>query len=215
MNLIRILIADDHHLLLDGISSLLSSEKDMQVADCVTTGTQVLELIMKKDYDVCLLDISMPELDGIATARLIKERKPEIKIIILTSYNDRQIVEEMLEIGVSGYLLKNSTKQELTGAIRKVVNGGLYFSDEVHQTLMQNYVKLTRDRIQSKTIQLTHRELEILQLLAQEYTNDRIAEHLNISFRTVETHRKNLLQKTSSHNLAGLLKYAYNNHLIQ
>jgi len=215
MNPIRILLADDHYLLLDGISSLLSAEKDMQVTDCVTSGTQVLELIMKKEYDVCLLDISMPGLDGIATARIVKEKKPGIRIIILTSYNDRQIVEEMLDIGVSGYLLKNSTKQELAGAIRKVAAGGLYFSDEVHRTLMHNYVKLNRDRIQPRTIQLTQRELEILQLLAQEYTNERIAEHLNISFRTVETHRKNLLQKTSSHNLAGLLKYAYNNHLIQ
>lgn len=214
MNTIRILLADDHHLLLDGISSLLAGEEDLCVKDKALDGEQVMQLVEQNDYDICLLDISMPKLDGISAARAIKEKKPSVGIIILTSYNDRQIVEEMLEIGVSGYLLKNSTKQELTDAIRKVHNGGLFFSDEVQRTLMQNYIRLNRGKIQPKDVQLTQRELEILQLLAREYTNDKIAAELNISYRTVETHRKNLLQKTRSHNLAGLLKYAYGNNLI-
>ena len=214
MNTIRILLADDHHLLLDGISSLLAGEEDLCVKDKAFDGEQVMHLVEQNDYDICLLDINIPKLDGISAARAIKEKKPAIGIIILTSYNDRQIVEEMLEIGVSGYLLKNSTKQELTEAIRKVYGGGLFFSDEVQRTLMQNYIRLNRGKIQPKDVQLTHRELEILQLLAREYTNDKIAAQLNISYRTVETHRKNLLQKTRSHNLAGLLKYAYGNNLI-
>jgi DNA-binding NarL/FixJ family response regulator len=215
MSTIKILLADDHHLLLDGISSLLAGEEDLCVQDKAPDGAEVVRLIELNDYDVCLLDISMPKLDGIAAARLIKEKKPQTRIIILTSYNDRQIIEEMLEIGVSGYLLKNSTKQELADAIRKVYSGGLYFSDEVHRTLMQNYIRLNRGHLQPKDIQLTQRELEILQLLAREYTNDKIAAELNISYRTVETHRKNLLQKTRSHNLAGLLKYAYSNNLLE
>lgn len=214
MKQINILIADDHHLLLDGISSLLSTEADFNIAAKATDGYEAVELAQNKEIDICLLDISMPGLDGIAAAKVIRSANPPAKIIILTTYNDREIVEELLEIGISGYLLKNSTKQELSEAIRKVHNGGFYFSDEVHRTLMQNYVKLNRYRTQQNNIRLTQRELQILQLLSQEYTNDKIAEHLNISYRTVETHRKNLLQKTRSHNLAGLLKFAYSNQLI-
>lgn len=214
MATINLLIADDHQLLLDGISSLLANEPDIHIAATALNGEEVLALVEQHDYDVCLLDISMPGIDGIETARLVKQRKPGMRIIILTTYNDRQIVEELLETGISGYLLKNSTRQELLEAIRKVHAGGLYFSDEVHRTLMQNYVKLNRDRLQPKDVVLTHRELEVLQLLAQEFTNDGIAARLNISYRTVETHRKNLLQKTHSHNLAGLLKYAYSHQLI-
>jgi DNA-binding NarL/FixJ family response regulator len=214
MDQIQILLADDHHLLLDGISSLLSTEPDFNIAAKATDGNEVVEIIQQQFFDVCLLDISMPKIDGIAAARIIRESKPELKIIILTTYNDREIVEELLDIGVSGYLLKNSTRQELADAIRKVYTGGFYFSNEVQNALMQNYVKLNRDKHQ-KEILLTNRELEILQLLSQEYTNDKIAVALHISFRTVETHRKNLLQKTNSHNLAGLLKYAYSHELIK
>ncbi len=214
MKQIKILIADDHHLLLDGISSLLSTEADLQVVAKATDGNSAVEKVLATEIDVCLLDISMPGMDGITAARIIKEKAPPTKIIILTTYNDREIVEELLTIGVSGYLLKNSTKQELAEAIRKVHSGGFYFSNEVQNALMQNYVRLNKDK-HHKEILLTNREMEILQLLAQEYTNDRIAEELHISYRTVETHRKNLLQKTSSHNLAGLLKYAYSHHLIK
>lgn len=214
MATINLLIADDHQLLLDGISSLLANEPDIRIAATALNGEEVLALVEQHDYDVCLLDISMPGIDGIETARLVKQKKPGLRIIILTTYNDRQIVEELLEAGISGYLLKNSTKQELLEAIRKVHAGGLYFSDEVHRTLMQHYVKLNRDKLQPKEVVLTQRELEVLQLLAQEYTNDGIAARLNISYRTVETHRKNLLQKTRSHNLAGLLKYAYSHQLL-
>jgi DNA-binding NarL/FixJ family response regulator len=214
MTRVNILIADDHHILLDGMTSLLAAEPDINIAACALDGLEVMALVEQNDYDICLLDISMPRLDGIETSKLIKKKKPHIKIIILTTYNDRQIVEELLEVGISGYLLKNSSKQELLNAIRKVYGGGLYFSDEVQRILMQNYVKLNRDRLQPKEIQLTRRELEILQLLAREYTNEKIAAELNISYRTVETHRKNLLQKTHSHNLAGLLKYAYSNQLL-
>jgi DNA-binding NarL/FixJ family response regulator len=164
--------------------------------------------------DVCLLDISMPGMDGIETARLLKEKKPDVKVIILTTYNDREIVEEMIDIGVSGYILKNATKQELVDAITKVYNGGMYFSNEVQQSLMENYVKLNRQQKSPQAIVLTEREKEILQLLSKEYTNEKIAAELNISYRTVETHRKNIMHKTNAHNLAGLLKYGYQNNLF-
>lgn len=214
---IKLLIADDHHLVRDGMISLLQAEKDMEIAGTAANGYEVLELAAQKDIHVCLLDINMPQLDGIATARLLRQRRPALKIIVLTTYNDKEIIAELLHIGVAGYLLKNCTRNELMEAIRKVSAGGLYFSNEVQVAIMESYVKMDQQRKRegNEVIILTQREKEILQLLAREYTNEKIAIELNISFRTVETHRKNIMQKTGAHNLAGLLKYAYNNGLIK
>jgi DNA-binding NarL/FixJ family response regulator len=214
MEKIKLLIADDHQLLLDGISSLFRDEDSITIVGKASDGHEVLQIVEKQDVDICLLDISMPGMDGIETARSLKEKNPNVKVIILTTYNDREIVEELIDIGVSGYILKNATKQELLEAINRVYHDGMYFSNEVQQSLMENYVKLNRQKRSPQTIVLTQREKEILQLLSKEYTNEKIAAELNISYRTVETHRKNLMHKTNAHNLAGLLKYGYQNDLF-
>jgi DNA-binding NarL/FixJ family response regulator len=212
---VKLLIADDHRIMLDGIVSLFKNDGDIKVSGIAANGYEVLELVNKQHFDVCLLDIGMPGLDGIETAKLLKERKLGLKIIILTTYNDKEIITEMLQHGISGYVLKNSSKQELTEAIKKVAGGGFYFSDEVHASIMKNYTRQLREKNNTaEVITLTKRELEILQLLAREYTNEKIAEALIISYRTVETHRKNIMQKTRSHNLAGLLKFAYSKNLL-
>jgi len=208
MTNIRLLIAVDHHLFLDGIVSLLGTEKSLSI-DTANDGYEVLEKVNKADYDVCLLDIGMPKMDGIATAKALKEKKSPPKIIILSTYNDKEIVSEMMKTGVEGYLLKNCSKHELVEAIQKVADGGKYFSEEVQSTIVNQFTTyLTQQKNKAEKI-LTPREIEIVQLLAREYTNEKIANELNISFRTVETHRKNIMQKTKSHNLAGLLKFAY------
>ena len=211
MNKIKLLIADDHTILRDGIVSLLQGETAFTVAGTAGNGYEVMNLISKNDYDVCLLDINMPGLDGIETAKLIKEKKPGIKIIMLTTYNDREIISELVHIGVSGYLLKNSDKQELVEAVHKVIKGRHYFSEEVENIILQGLT----EKKSGEVITLTERELQIVQLLAKEYTNDKIAKELTISYRTVESHRKNIMQKTKAHNLAGLLKYAYGKGLIK
>jgi DNA-binding NarL/FixJ family response regulator len=210
MSNIRLLIADDHKILLDGLVSLLQNEKKFDVAATASNGHEVIELVKKQQFDVCLLDINMPGMDGIEAAKNIKQLKPEIKIIILTTYNDREIVSELLQTGVSGYLLKNSDKSELAEAITKVMAGRYYFSAEVEEIIMQGVAE-KKDMV---NIVLTDRETEIVRLLSKEYTNEKIATELHISYRTVETHRKNIMQKTKSHNLAGLLKFAYSKGLI-
>lgn len=210
MAAIKLLIADDHKILLDGIVSLLRSEKSFEVAGTAGNGFEVMELVNKNDYDVCLLDINMPELDGMEAAKLIKASKPDIKIIMLTTYNDREIISELIHIGVSGYLLKNSDKLELVEAIKRVMSGRYYFSAEVEEIIMQGVA----EKKNAEIIVLTDREIEIVKLLGKEYTNDNIAAELHISYRTVETHRKNIMQKTKSHNLAGLLKHAYSKGLM-
>ncbi len=211
MSKIKLLIADDHTILRDGIVSLLHAEESFEITGTAGNGYEVLDLIGKKDFDVCLLDISMPGLDGMETAKLIKERKPAIKIIMLTTYNDPEIISELVHIGVSGYLLKNSDKQELVEAVHKVMKGRHYFSEEVENIILQGLT----DKRSGDVVTLTERELEVMYLLAREYTNDKIATELHISFRTVETHRKNIMQKTKAHNLAGLLKYAYGKGLLK
>ena len=211
MNKIKLLIADDHTILRDGIVSLLQSEESFVVTGTASNGYEVMDLITKNDYDVCLLDINMPGLDGMETAKLLKEKKPAIKIIMLTTYNDREIISELVHIGVAGYLLKNSDKQELVEAVHKVMKGRHYFSEEVEKIILEGLT----DRKTTEVVPLTERELEVVQLLAKEYSNDKIAVELHISFRTVETHRKNIMQKTKAHNLAGLIKYAYGKGLLK
>lgn len=211
MDKIKLLIADDHNILLEGIVSLLQSEGSFDVAATASNGYEVMKLVNKNDYDVCLLDINMPGLDGIEAAKLIKTAKPSIKIVMLTTYNDKEIISELIHIGVSGYLLKNSDKSELVEAIFKVMSGRYYFSAEIEEIIMQGVAEKKNPEV----IVLTEREIEIVKLLAREYTNDKIAAELHISYRTVETHRKNIMQKTKSHNLAGLLKHAYSKGFIK
>ena len=208
---IRLLIADDHRIMLEGIVSLLQSEDTFEVTATATNGYEVMELVNKYDYDVCLLDINMPGLDGMEAAKLLKATKPAIKIIMLTTYNDKEIISELIYIGISGYLLKNSDKSELVEAINKVMSGRYYFSAEVEEIIMQG----VGEKKNKDLIVLTEREIEIVKLLGREYTNEKIAAELHISYRTVETHRKNIMQKTKSHNLAGLLKHAYSRGLIK
>lgn len=213
---IKILIADDHQLFLDGLVSILQYEKGLQIIALAHNGYEVLKIISEEIIDVCLLDINMPKLNGIETTKLIKDKNPQIKIIILTTYNDNEIITELLQLGVNGYVIKNSSKSELIIAIKEVASGNLYFSEEIHAVLMNDYLyQLRKEKAASNAIILTHREIEVLQLIAKEYTNEKIAKELNISYRTVETHRKNMMQKTKSHNLAGLLKFAYSKGFIK
>ncbi len=211
MKKIRLLIADDHRILLEGIVGLLQSVDSFIVAGTAGNGYEVLELTEKNDYDICLLDINMPKLDGLETARLLKQRKPGIKIIMLTTYNDKEIISELVHIGVSGYLLKNSGQQELIEAIKRVWAGRYYFSEDVEQIIINEVAQKQK----KETIRLTGREQEVFDLLVKEYKNDKIASALHISHRTVETHRKNIMQKTNTHSLAGLIKFAYSKGFIK
>jgi DNA-binding NarL/FixJ family response regulator len=216
MKPLKLLLADDHHLFLDGLKSLLNKEKDIVVADAVNTGTDALRLALSNQYDVCLLDISMPGMDGIEVCKKVKAANANQKIIMLTTYDDNGIITEMIHTGVNGYLLKNCTKLQLLEAIRTVGSGRLYFTDEAHRAIMNNYSALVKEQRKPKTQPiLTPRETEIVQLLAREFTNEKIAHELQISYRTVETHRKNIMQKTGAHNLAGLLKFAYDQKILK
>lgn len=210
MDKIKLLIADDHKIVLEGIVSLLQPEESVQIVGTAANGFEVLEVIKKSNVDVCLLDINMPGMDGLEAARKIKAEHPGVKIIILTTYDDKQIVSELIKIGVSGYLLKNTGRIELMEGILKVMSGRYCFSAEIEEIIIDG---ITENK-NIETITFTEREVVILRLLAREFTNEMIANELHISYRTVETHRKNMMLKTKSHNLAGLLRHAYSKGFI-
>lgn len=212
---IKLLVADDHRVLLDGLVNLLGQESNFEIVATAENGKQVLDRLNETEPDICLLDISMPEMDGISVARWIRQHKPALKIIILTTHDEEEIIAEMVNTGISGYLLKSSTRHELVEGINRVMGGKMYFSEAVNTAIIQGFKhELEKKKQPEETVSLTNREKEIVQLLAREYTNDKIADALNISYRTVETHRKNIMQKTKARNLAGLIKFAYSKGLI-
>ncbi|GAC1444059.1 MAG: response regulator transcription factor [Sediminibacterium sp.] len=213
---IRLLIADDHRVLLDGLVSLLKTEPNFDIAATAENGEQVIELLSKLSVDVCLLDISMPKPDGMELTRWIQQNRPQVKIIILTTHDEEEIIAEMIQLGIAGYLLKSCTRHELVEGINRVMNGNFFLSEAVSNRIIDSYKGQSQKKAApEEPATFTEREKEIVQLLAREYTNEKIAEALHISYRTVETHRKNMMLKTKARNLAGLLRFASNQGLIR
>lgn len=205
----NIFIADDHQMVIDGIKALLADEPEINIVGEALNGQTVIEVLgmRSKNVDLILLDINMPGTDGIETTRYLRKHYPAIKILILSMYNKPYFIKNLIEEGVSGYILKNTGKEELLSAIRKVVDGGDYFSAEVTKTIMDSF----RGKDDTPEAKLTKREIEILRLLAKAHTTAEIAEQLFISPFTVDTHRKNLLSKLNLKNTPALVKYAMEN----
>lgn len=204
---IKLILVDDHQMLLDGLSSLLRSEKRFDIVGISNQAKQAMELITSTHPDIVITDINMPEINGVELTRMIKKFHPEIKVLALSMHGERSAISEMLEAGISGYILKNTGKEELVNALLKIFNGGLFFSDEITSEMMKSIA--AKSPIEEETkIRLTEREIEIVKLIAAEKSNLEIAEMLFISERTVETHRKNIFRKTNTKSVVGLLKLA-------
>ncbi|NCA84959.1 MAG: response regulator transcription factor [Clostridia bacterium] len=210
---IKLLIVDDHQIVRDGIVALLQSDEHFQIAGVAFNGKMALEMAGKLHPDIVIMDVSMPVMDGIASTRFIRQQYPEIKVLALTMTNELEHIKNMIDAGAGGYLLKNSGKDELIMAINEVLAGREYFSGEVKDAIVREMMKKksTNDRLAGEPIPLTHREKDVLQLIVKEFTNHEIAEKLFISVRTVDAHRRNLLEKTGARNTAGLVKYAIEN----
>ena len=204
----KILLVDDHTILLDGVKSLLSKEDDLQIVGQAGSAEAALEFLKKQDVDLIITDYSMPGMDGLSLLNTVKRIAPNTKIILLSMHDEVHLVKEILKAGVNGYVLKKDTHKELLDAIHDVRNGKVYLSSDVNKLLITNLNNPDEGKL------LTDREREILKLIAKEYTNKNIAEELFISERTVETHRKNIFKKTGTNSLVGLIKFAYANNLI-
>ncbi len=205
MNPIRLLIADDHQVVIDGLKSLLREHDDIRIIGEALSGEQVLSHAALASVDVAMIDIGMPGMNGIEVAKILHERHPTIKVLMLTLHDQRAIILESVKAGATGYLLKNAGQQELLTAIRRVASGKRYFSSEVAVTIVDD---ASAKSTESSREILTEREIEITRLLLLEMSCAEIGDKLYISARTVETHRRNIMHKLGLKSLLGLMKYA-------
>lgn len=204
----NLFIVDDHQLVVDGIRSLLDNEAKYVIVGCSNRPKEVVDKLEKLNVDILLTDINMPEMTGVELTRNVKKRFPKIKVLALSMFGERQVIKEMIDAGISGYILKNTGKQELLEALAKLADGQNFFGEEVTKELMKSF------RTDEEGTHLTNREIEIIRLIENEYSNKKIADLLFISERTVETHRKNIFRKTGTQSIVGLLKYAYDHKII-
>lgn len=209
----RIILAlvDDHRIVIDGLLSLLEGSDQFDIAFATTDPTEVIHRLAEQRVDILLTDIMMPGLPGNELAQQVKEKFPAIKILALSMSGTGDVVNEMVQqANISGYILKNTGKQELVSALEKIAAGGIYFSEEVISELQQS----SQRKRQYEEARLTSREIEIITLIEKEFNNRQIADALFISERTVETHRKNIFRKTNTSSVLGLVKYAYEHKLV-
>ena len=215
MKEIRIILADDHQLVLDGMRSMLQALEGFSIVAEARNGLEVLEAARKIEFDVILMDIEMPQLNGIEATRILLEEQPDAKVLALTMFNEKGIIVKVMEAGAKGYVLKNANFHELVEAIQKVASGQNFISSDVIATLMEkDSVRVESSKTEIDAGSLTKREIEILKLIAQGFSNKEIGEKLFISHRTVDTHRTNLLDKLEVKNIAGLIRFAMKNGFL-
>ena len=207
MPAIRIIVADAQELVADGLRFRLADEPGVNVVAHAGTGKGLFEYLKEHPADLVMLDVSLPGMDGIDTARMLRKKHPKVKVLAHSMLLEIEYVNSMLIEGAGGYLLKNSTKAELLDAIATVMEGDRYLSAAVRASVEKGY-KFTEKRPDGEYIGLTDREREIIRLVAQERTNDEIATALHVSTETIKTHRKNLMTKLNVRSVAGLVKYA-------
>lgn len=205
---IKVLLADDHKIVRDGLRTLLEKHADIAVLGEAEDGREALQLAGKLSPDVVVMDIAMPELNGIEATRQILSEHPSIKIVALSMHSDKRFVSEMLKAGASAYLLKDCAFEELIAAIRTIMKGKIYLSPGIAGVVLADYIRSDRKSEPSVFSQLSDREREVLQLMTEGKTTKEVAAQLNVSIKTVETHRTNIMTKLDIHSIAELTKYA-------
>jgi DNA-binding NarL/FixJ family response regulator len=210
---VRIVIADDHQMFIDGVKVLIRNEKRFEIVGEALNGADALGLVGKLSPDILITDINMPGMSGTELTKKVKAEFPQTKVLVLTMYNDREIISEIFSTDAEGYILKNTGKQELVTALSRIADDGTFYSNEVMSIMLARAKK--EKKIREQTAILTEREIEIVRLVTQEFSTAQIAEKLFISPRTVDTHRKNILQKTGVKTIVGLMRFAFENELLE
>lgn len=212
---IKILLADDHKIIRDGLRALIDNEEDMEVVvEDALNGRDALSLAKVYNPDIIIMDINMPDLNGIDATKMILKENPDVKVIALSIHSTTKFVKEMLKAGVSGYLVKHCAYEELAKAIRIVMNGKQYLSSEIVGVVMDDYASTFSSNKNTVFSTLTPREREILQLVAEGLKSDQIASRLFISVKTVSTHRRKIMKKLNLNSIAGLTRYAISEGLV-
>ena len=217
MKKITVLLAEDHQIVREGYRSLLKHEHEIEVVGEAENGRQAIALVKKLRPAVVVMDIAMPLLNGLEATRQIRKEFPDTKVIILSAHSDDAYVEQVIELGASGFLLKQSSSQNLATAIREAQKGGTFFSPDVARRLRSRDRK-SQDRegnFKKKSNRLSSREMEVLQLIAEGKPNKIVAAELGVSFKTVDKHRQHLMGKLDIHDIAGLTRYAIAEGIIQ
>ena len=211
---IRILLADDHKIVRDGLRTLIGKEAGMEVIGEAENGRKALKMAEKIRPNVVIMDVTMPDMNGIEATRKMLTEVPGVKVIALSMHSDRRFVLGMLEAGASGYLMKDCAFDELAKAVRSVSTGQTYLSPSIADVLVKGYLDRVNEKLSVARSPLTEREREILQLLAEGRSSKEIAAHIGVSVKTVETHRRNMMQKLNMRSVAELTKYAIREGLI-
>jgi two-component system nitrate/nitrite response regulator NarL len=213
----KILIADDHEVVRDGLRNILMSLGNISIVSEVGTGEDAISEYATTKPDLVIMDISMPGMNGIDATRIIKENDPNAKILILTMHDNQEYLNQIIRSGAKGFVLKNTDREELLEAVKAVASGENFFSKDISKLIIDNYIrsaKSTEKDEDNREVPLTKREIEILKYIAEGNSNQEIANKLFISYNTVDTHRKNIMHKLSIKNTAGLVRYAIEKNLI-
>lgn len=205
---IKILIVDDHKIVREGLRTLLDKQTGMKVVGEAANGSTAVKQALELSPDIVIMDITMPDLNGIEATRRIIAKNPKIKVIALSMHSDRRFMVETLKNGASGYLLKDSAFDELAFAIKTVMKNQTYLSSQIADLVLKDYINQLNKKEPSAYSLLTPREREVLQMLAEGHTTKQISARMHVSVKTVETHRKQIMDKLNIHNIAGLTKYA-------
>lgn len=211
MNKIKVLLVDDHLMFLEGLQSLFVKEDNIEVVGTASNAEMALTILKDKQTDIVITDLSMPDIDGSSLVDTIKNKYPHLHTLVLSMHNEAHIISNLIKQEVNGYLLKNAEKEELLAAVRTIVDGENYFSKEVKDIISES----TFSRKYNPMPELSKREKEVLHLIGDEYTTKEIADKLFISQNTVETHRKNMFSKLCVKNVAGLIRIAIKNNLLE
>jgi DNA-binding NarL/FixJ family response regulator len=215
MNRIRVFLADDHKILRESLVILLSQKENIEVVGAAGDGLEAYRKILELKPDIAVLDISIPYLNGLDLAEKLKAELPEVKIVILTMHKSGEFVSKALCAGVRGYVLKDNALEELIECIELVSERKIYLSHDITGIVVDGFVSKNRESAETGEYAVSPREKEILQLLAEGKSNKDISDLLNLSIKTVETHRSNIMRKLGFHNITDLVLYAVRNHMIE
>lgn len=206
----RILLVDDHQMLIDGLARILEGEANIGEVLKVNSGADALRVLQSQTIDLLVSDMEMPNMNGLELVTKAKEMRPSLKVLIISMYGDKQLIQKMMKLGADGYVLKSSSEEEIILAVAQILMGRKYFSSDISQTLISE----NQANLAPGSHHLSEREVEVLQLIAEGHSTKAIARDLHISNRTVDNHRANMLKKVEAKNIAALIRYGIKNGLI-